>query len=104
MDISYIKKSFLNLFYINFYYTKRIDDVGAYTNASDVPYRFIPCMITGLAFYLSEDEDNGLECYYDAWCWYESVAMQMAFKFAILDVIIISALIVRLHLYPQPNP
>ena len=40
--------------YINFYYTKRIDDVGAYTNASDVPYRFIPCMITGLAFYLSQ--------------------------------------------------
>ena len=24
--------------YINFYYTKRIDDVGAYTNATDVPY------------------------------------------------------------------
>jgi len=40
--------------YINFYYTKRIDDVGAYTNATDVPYRFIPCMITGLAFYLSQ--------------------------------------------------
>jgi hypothetical protein len=39
--------------YINFYYTKRIDDVGAYTNATDVPYRFIPCMCAGLAFYLS---------------------------------------------------
>jgi hypothetical protein len=39
--------------YINFYYTKRIDDVGAYTNASDVPYRFIPCMIAGLSYYLS---------------------------------------------------
>jgi len=39
--------------YINFYYTKRIDDVGAYTNATDVPYRFIPCMIAGLAYYLS---------------------------------------------------
>ena len=39
--------------YINFYYTKRIDDVGAYTNATDVPYRFIPCMCSGLAFYLS---------------------------------------------------
>jgi hypothetical protein len=25
--------------YINFYYTKRIDDVGAYTNATDVPYQ-----------------------------------------------------------------
>jgi hypothetical protein len=39
--------------YINFYYTKRIDDVGAYTNATDVPYRFIPCMIMGLAYYLA---------------------------------------------------
>ena len=40
--------------YINFYYTKRIDDVGAYTNATDIPYRFVPCMITGLAFYLGQ--------------------------------------------------
>ena len=39
--------------YINFYYTKRIDDVGAYTNATDVPYRFVPCMIAGLAYYLA---------------------------------------------------
>ena len=39
--------------FMNFYYTKRIDDVGAYTNATDVPYRFIPCMCAGLAFYLS---------------------------------------------------
>ena len=39
--------------YINFYYTKRIDDVGAYTNATDVPYRFIPCMIAGLSYYLA---------------------------------------------------
>jgi len=39
--------------FINFYYTKRIDDVGAYTNATDVPYRFIPCMIAGLTYYLS---------------------------------------------------
>ena len=39
--------------FINFYYTKRIDDVGAYTNASDVPYRFIPCMIMGLGYYLA---------------------------------------------------
>lgn len=39
--------------FINFYYTKRIDDVGAYTNATDVPYRFVPCMIAGLAYYLA---------------------------------------------------
>jgi len=39
--------------YINFYYVKRIQDTGAYTNATDVPYRFVPCMCSGLAYYLS---------------------------------------------------
>ena len=38
---------------INYYYVKRIDDVGAYTNATDVPYRFVPCMCAGLAYYLA---------------------------------------------------
>ena len=41
--------------YINFYYTRRIQDVGdAYTNASNVPYRFVPCMISWLAFLLAQ--------------------------------------------------
>ena len=41
--------------YINFYYVKRIQDVGdAYTNVINVPYRFVPCMVSGLAFYLSQ--------------------------------------------------
>ena len=39
---------------INYYYVKRIQDVGNYTNATDVPYRFVPCMVSGLAFYLSQ--------------------------------------------------
>ena len=39
--------------FINFYYTKRIEDAGAYTNDADIPYRFVPCMIAGLAYYLS---------------------------------------------------
>jgi hypothetical protein len=39
---------------INYYYVKRIQDVGDYTNATDVPYRFVPCMVSGLAFYLSQ--------------------------------------------------
>jgi len=38
---------------INYYYVKRIQDVGVYTNATDVPYRFVPCMCAGLAYYLS---------------------------------------------------
>ena len=40
--------------FINYYYVKRIQDVGDYTNATDVPYRFVPCMCSGLAFYLSQ--------------------------------------------------
>ena len=39
---------------LNYYYVKRIQDVGDYTNATDLPYRFVPCMISGLAFYLSQ--------------------------------------------------
>ena len=38
---------------INYYYAKRIQDAGDYTNDADVPYRFVPCMVTGLAYYLS---------------------------------------------------
>ena len=38
---------------INYYYAKRIDDVGKYTNDADVPYRFVPCMTAGLAYYLA---------------------------------------------------
>jgi hypothetical protein len=40
---------------IHFYYVKRIQDVDStYTDATDVPYRFVPCMASGLAFYLSQ--------------------------------------------------
>ena len=38
--------------FLNFYYVSRIQDAGAYTNDVDVPYRFVPCMIAGLAYYL----------------------------------------------------
>ena len=40
---------------IHFYYVKRIQDADStYTDATDVPYRFVPCMASGLAFYLSQ--------------------------------------------------
>ena len=39
--------------YLKFYYLKRIEDAGAYTNQGDVVFRFIPCMVAGLAYYLS---------------------------------------------------
>ena len=39
--------------YIKYYYLKRIEDAGAYSNQSDVVFRFIPCMVAGLAYYIS---------------------------------------------------
>jgi hypothetical protein len=39
---------------MHIYYIKRIQDIGDYTNATDVPFRFIPCMVSGLAYYLSQ--------------------------------------------------
>jgi|TARA_R110002012_G_scaffold113400_1_gene259483 hypothetical protein len=40
--------------FINYYYVSRIQDAGNYTNNADVPYRFVPCMVSGLAYYLSQ--------------------------------------------------
>ena len=40
--------------YLNIYFIKRIQDSGAYANATNVPYRFVPAMCSGLAFYLSQ--------------------------------------------------
>ena len=39
---------------VSFYYVKRIQDAGGYSNTADVPYRFVPCMVAGLAYYLSQ--------------------------------------------------
>ena len=38
---------------LKYYVIKRIEDAGAYTNDSDVVYRFFPCMCAGLAYYLA---------------------------------------------------
>ena len=40
---------------LHFYYVKRIQDADStYTDATDVPFRFVPCMASGLAYYLSQ--------------------------------------------------
>jgi hypothetical protein len=39
--------------FFNYYFVKRIQDAGDYTNDADVPYRFVPCMVAGLAYYLA---------------------------------------------------
>jgi|TARA_A100000172_G_scaffold60793_1_gene40248 hypothetical protein len=38
---------------LKYYVIKRIEDAGAYTNDTDVVYRFLPCMCAGLAYYLA---------------------------------------------------
>jgi len=43
--------------YLKYYSINRIQDVGAYTNTTDVVFRFIPAMISGLAYYLSFQYD-----------------------------------------------
>ena len=55
--------------YLNFYYVKRIQDSGAYLNDPDAPYRFLPAMTSGLAFYLSQkvapDRTQALKLFYE---------------------------------------
>lgn len=40
---------------------RRIDDAGSGVNTMDVPFRFIPCMVAGLAYYLSMKIPGALE-------------------------------------------
>lgn len=49
----YLTPDLSNYTYLKYYIIKRIQDAGAYTNTPDVPYRFLPCMVSGLAYYLS---------------------------------------------------
>ena len=34
-----------------YYYVQRIEDVDALVNTTDAPFRFLPCMVAGLAYY-----------------------------------------------------
>ena len=36
-----------------YYRIRRIQDAGAYTNTTDINFRFLPCLVAGLAYYLS---------------------------------------------------
>jgi hypothetical protein len=48
-----------------YYRIRRIQDAGGYTNTADVNFRFLPCLASGLAYYLSlkfaADRTAGLE-------------------------------------------
>jgi hypothetical protein len=54
---------------INYNYIGRIQDVGVYSNQPDAPFRFLPCMVSGLAFYLSQKKSpqmtQTLKLYYE---------------------------------------
>jgi len=54
---------------INYYYLGRIEDAGSYTNNPDAPYRFLPCMVSGLAYFLSQkispERTQALKLYYE---------------------------------------
>ena len=39
---------------LKFYTINRIEDAGSFTNTADVAYRFLPCMCSGLAYYLAQ--------------------------------------------------
>ena len=36
-----------------YWFLKRIDDAGTGVNTQHIPFRFLPCMVAGLAYYLS---------------------------------------------------
>jgi hypothetical protein len=65
----YITPDAQNYTHLKYYSLQRIQDAGAYTNNADVPFRWIPCMISGLAFYLSQkytpERTQALKLYYE---------------------------------------
>ena len=40
---------------------RRIDDAGSGVNTMDIPFRFLPCMVAGLAYYLALKVPNGTQ-------------------------------------------
>tara|TARA_Y100000114_G_scaffold46886_1_gene42710 strand:- start:1121 stop:1789 length:669 start_codon:yes stop_codon:yes gene_type:complete len=36
-----------------YYYVRRIEDADTLVNTTDAPFRFLPCMVAGLAYYVS---------------------------------------------------
>jgi len=36
-----------------YYYVRRIEDAGTLINTTGIPFRFYPCMVSGLAYYLA---------------------------------------------------
>ena len=55
---------------MHIFFVKRIQDADStYTDSTDVPYRFVPCMVSGLSFYLAQkyapDRVQAMKLYYE---------------------------------------
>ena len=54
---------------LKYFFINRIMDAGAYTNEADVPFYFLPCLVSGLAYYISikraPQMSAGLKAVYD---------------------------------------
>jgi hypothetical protein len=50
----YLAPNTVTYAYVKYYYIARIQDAGDYNNQANVPYRFLPAMVSGLAYYLSQ--------------------------------------------------
>lgn len=54
---------------LRYYYIRRIEDAGSYTNTADVNFRFLPCLAAGLSYYLSlkyaPERTQGLKAIYE---------------------------------------
>lgn len=46
---------------IVYYAMRHLEDAGAYTNTMDVPPRFLPALVAGLAYYLSMKDKDALD-------------------------------------------
>lgn len=42
-----------NRYKFRYYYMRRIQDAGAGSETADMPFRFLPCLVSGLAYYIS---------------------------------------------------
>jgi len=50
-----------NYYTLVYWRLRRIQDAGGGVNTMDVPFRFIPCMVAGLAYYLAGKLPSGME-------------------------------------------
>jgi hypothetical protein len=40
---------------------RRVNDAGGGVNTMDVPFRFLPCMIAGLSYYIAQKIPGGMD-------------------------------------------